>query len=47
MDVGNDGQFVWRTLIPSGTKNSRGIDVVEDRRGIKWLVSVLTQIQSR
>ena len=33
MDITNDSQFVWRTLIPSGTKNSRGIDVAEDRRG--------------
>ena len=33
VDIGNDGQLVWRTLIPSGTKNSRGIDVAEDRRG--------------
>jgi outer membrane protein assembly factor BamB len=28
----SDDNFIWRTIIPSGTENSRGIDVAEDRR---------------
>lgn len=32
VDIDNDNNFVWRKLVPSGTKNVRGIDVAEDRR---------------
>lgn len=33
VDIDNNNNPVWRKLIPSGTTNSRGIDVAEDRRG--------------
>ena len=33
VDIDNNSNPIWRKLIPSGTKNSRGIDVAEDRRG--------------
>ena len=33
VDIDNDKHPVWRKLIPSGTTNSRAIDVAEDRRG--------------
>ena len=32
VDKKDENNFIWRTIIPSGTKNSRGIDVAEDRR---------------
>ena len=33
VDIDNNSNPIWRKLIPSGTRNSRGIDVAEDRRG--------------
>lgn len=33
VDMDVEQNYIWRTMIPSGTENIRGIDVAEDRRG--------------